>query len=150
MAADLVSWVGDQLYEILGLSDRYTAEFLIGLAKKCPSVTSFTTKLEETGALTVDDDRVKEFASQLWDKVPHKSIGEKPARAKEREAVLQNQKNRSYQLLYDSDNEDTAITPAKKSNNKKGSLLCDHVNQYKCVWLCGFHCIFIQRILISF
>ena len=47
--ADTVEWVSDQLYDILGLSDHYTAEFLVGLVKKTSS----------------SDDSVRDFASQL-------------------------------------------------------------------------------------
>ena len=52
------------LHELLGLSDRYTAEFLVGLARKASSSESYLQQLENTGAITINDD-VRSFASQL-------------------------------------------------------------------------------------
>ena len=113
--ADTVEWVSDQLYDILGLSDHYTAEFLVGLAKKTSSTDIFLSQLQDTGAITINDS-VRDFASQLWQRVPHKTTTEKPARAKEREAILQNQKNKSYQFLLEpEDDEDTTQTNRRAS-----------------------------------
>ena len=113
--ADTVEWVSDQLYEILGLSDHYTAEFLVGLAKKTSSTDTFLSQLQDTGAITINDS-VRDFASQLWQRVPHKTTTEKPARAKEREAILQNQKNKSYQFLLEpEDDEDSTQTNRRTS-----------------------------------
>ena len=118
--ADVVTWVGDQLYEILGLSDRYTAEFLVGLAKKSSSLDGFVSQLESTGTLTIDH-KTRAFASELWGRVPHKAVVEKPARAKEREAKLQTQRNKSYQILYDSgDEEEEAIMKKRRSSLSSG------------------------------
>ena len=118
--ADIVTWVGDQLYEILGLSDRYTSEFLVGLAKKSSSLGGFVSQLESTGALTIDD-KTRDFASRLWDRVPHKAVVEKPARTKEREAKLQTQRNKSYQILYDSgDEEEETIMKKRRSSLSSG------------------------------
>ena len=61
--ADTVEWVSDQLYDILGLSDHYTAEFLVGLAKTSSS-DIFLSQLQDTGAITINDS-VRDFASQL-------------------------------------------------------------------------------------
>lgn len=118
--ADVVDWVSDQLHDLLGLSDRHTAEFLIGLAKKSSTLESFLVQLEETASLTLNDP-LSEFANQLWRKVPHKAVAEKPARAKEREAILQKERNKSYQLVLDSDNEDYSNTRRSSlSGSRKG------------------------------
>ena len=106
MADSTVGWVSDQLHEILGLSDTYTAEFLVGLAKKAQSPEVYVRKLQDTGAIAVND-AVRTFAEELWRKVPHKQVTEKPARAKEREILMQQARNRSYRLLSDPDVEDT-------------------------------------------
>ena len=45
--SELVDWVSDSLHDILGLSDTYTAEFLVGLAKKCSSSEAFLKKLKD-------------------------------------------------------------------------------------------------------
>ena len=112
---NVVEWVSDELHDLLGLSDRYTAEYLTGLAKKASSLTSFLKQLQDTGAITINDD-VNSFAT-LWDKVPHRTAVEKPAKVKEREAILQRQRNKRYQLLMDSDEEEDTI---KRSSHTQG------------------------------
>ena len=62
--ANTVEWVSDELYDILGLSDHYTGEFLVGLAKKTSSSDIFLSQLQDTGAITINDS-VRDFASQL-------------------------------------------------------------------------------------
>ena len=118
--ANIVSWVSDKLHDILGLSDRYTAEFLVELAKKSNSGDNFVRKLKETGAIDVNQ-TVEGFAQELWSKVPHKQSVEKPARAQERKALLQQQKNKTYKLLSDSDGEEDTLSSKQKSTGKKRS-----------------------------
>ena len=117
--AEVVEWVSDRLHELLGLSDRYTAEFLVGLARKAPSPESYLQQLESTGAITVNDD-VRSFAGQLWSRVPHRAAVEKPARAKEREMLLQRQRNKAYQLLSD-DEEDFKSAVRTARSSEKGT-----------------------------
>ena len=112
-------WVSDQLHQILGLSDKYIAQFLVGLAKKANSVTDFYSRLEETGTIKLNDD-VRRFASELWSKVPHKKILEKPGRAKERAAVKEQQRNKSYKLISDPEEDDeVSITTTQEDKRKK-------------------------------
>ena len=118
MANTVVSWVSDKLYELLGLSDKYTAEFLVGLAGKAQSPEAFVAKLRDTGAISFNDD-VKSFAAQLWQKLPRKQAVEKQARAQEREVRLQQQKNKSYRLLSDPEDEEVSSTPAVKETSNK-------------------------------
>ena len=117
----MVEWVSDQLHELLGLSDRYTAEYFVGLARKAASPESYLQQLTKTGAITVND-AVSSFAGQLWNRVPHKAPVEKPARARERELILQRQRNKAYQLLSDDEDEDLRITAAAAavSRGKQG------------------------------
>lgn len=120
MAASLTTWVSDRLYDLLGLSDSYTAEFLIGTARKCSSEQLFLKKLKDTGALRIDDSVVS-FASELWTKVPHKNVDSYIAsREKERAAVLQRQKNKTYSLLSDDDEDDTSSAQRKNKRKSKG------------------------------
>lgn len=118
--SDVISWVSDQLHAILGLSDRFVAEYIVGLAKKCTSPETFESKLVETRTITVNQS-VRAFINELWNKVPHKQVVEKPARAREREFLLQQQHNRSYRLLSDSD-EDVPTKPVKSSRSRKKSI----------------------------
>ena len=118
MANTVVSWVSDKLYELLGLSDKYTAEFLVGLASKAQSSEAFVTKLKDTGAVTLNDD-VKSFAAQLWQKLPHRQATEKQARVHEREILLQQKQNKSYRLVSDPEDEEVSSAPrAKGASNK--------------------------------
>lgn len=116
--ANIVSWVSDRLHGILGLSDRYTAEFLVELARKSNSTDKFVQKLKDTGALEVNQP-VEAFARELWGRLPQKAAAEKPARVKEREALLQQQRNRRYKLLSDSDGEDEPKVKQKSSGKKR-------------------------------
>ncbi|KAJ8039315.1 Pre-mRNA-splicing factor ATP-dependent RNA helicase DHX16 [Holothuria leucospilota] len=60
-------WVQDQLHDVIGMSDRYIAEFLISLAEKSNSSGHFLQKIQDTGTLDVND-KVTRFASELWNK----------------------------------------------------------------------------------
>ena len=118
--SDVVSWVSDQLHSILGLSDRFVAEYLLGLAKKSSTPEIFESKVRETDTITVNH-AVSTFLGELWGKVPHKQAAEKPARIYEREILLQQKKNKSYCLLSDSD-EEVPSASYKVSNAKKKSI----------------------------
>lgn len=116
----IVEWVSDRLHDILGLSDRYTAEFLVGLAKKSSSADGFLRKLKDTGAIAINE-TVSSFAVELWNKVPHKKVDTyKASRDKEKAALVQQQKNKSYRLLSDEEDEPEKVSRvSKKSALKK-------------------------------
>jgi len=116
--ADTQQWVSDQLHQILGLSDKYVAQYLVGLAKKATSVPELYSRLENTGTIKVNDE-VRQFAAELWDKVPHKKVAEKPGRAKERAAVKEQQRIKSYKLVSDPEEEETLTLPATEDRKKK-------------------------------
>ncbi|XP_037515630.1 pre-mRNA-splicing factor ATP-dependent RNA helicase DHX16 [Rhipicephalus sanguineus] len=118
--AGVEQWVSDQLHSILGLSDRYVAQFLINMAQKSSSRQDLVEKIRDTGTISVNDDVVG-FMGQLWDKVPHKEQREKPARARERAVQELLEQNAKYTLLPDSDDEapSTAATAKKKMSKKR-------------------------------
>ena len=62
------TWVNDKLHDILGLSDKYIAQYLIGLAQKSPSADEYVEKLRETGTVEIDQSMVT-FSKELWNKV---------------------------------------------------------------------------------
>jgi len=66
--ANLEQWVSDQLHDILGLSDRYVAQFMIGLVKKSSGPQDFVARLQQTGTIDVDQ-RITAFAHELYNKV---------------------------------------------------------------------------------
>lgn len=75
--ANLEQWVSDMLHDILGLSDRYVAQFMIGLAQKSSAAQDFVDRLERTGTIDIDQ-RVTAFAQELYNKVQDAWQSEKP------------------------------------------------------------------------
>jgi len=67
---ELARYVGDRLHDLLGISDKYVAEYLIGLAGKSSSAAGFIDQLRDTDTVTVDDAMIA-FAQELWSKVYH-------------------------------------------------------------------------------
>ncbi|KAF0046045.1 hypothetical protein F2P81_002574 [Scophthalmus maximus] len=115
--ANLEQWVNDRLHDILGLSDRYVSQFMIGTARKALSAQDFVSRLEQTGTIDIDQSVIA-FAHELYEKIPRKQVVEKASRAIEREAIEMDRKNRTYTLLEDSDSEGDAVTEKPKGNKK--------------------------------
>ncbi|XP_064421843.1 pre-mRNA-splicing factor ATP-dependent RNA helicase DHX16 [Latimeria chalumnae] len=113
----LEKWVNEQLHSILGLSDKYVAQFLIGTAQRSSSGGDFVQRLQDTGTIDIDQ-RVQAFAQELWNKIPKKVVAERPARVAEREAIAMQQKNRSYTLLEESEGSETEEN--KQASRRKG------------------------------
>ena len=63
--AGLAGWVSDRLHDILGLSDRQVAEFMIELATRSKSPEELKRKLRSSGAIEINSD-VDTFAAELW------------------------------------------------------------------------------------
>ena len=61
------TWVNDKLHDILGISDKYIAQYLIGLAKKSSSAEEYVEKLRDTGTVEIDQSMVT-FSQELWNK----------------------------------------------------------------------------------
>jgi len=66
--SSLETWVNDNLHDILGISDRFIAQYLIGLAEKASSPEEYLHKLQETGTIDIDEN-VTVFSKELWNKV---------------------------------------------------------------------------------
>uniref|UniRef100_A0A8C2J0R4 RNA helicase n=1 Tax=Cyprinus carpio TaxID=7962 RepID=A0A8C2J0R4_CYPCA len=118
--ANLEQWVSDQLHDILGLSDRYVAQFMIGLVQKSSGPQDFVARLQQTGTIDIDQ-RITGFAHELYNKVsaPKKHVAEKPARAVERKVIEMERKNRTYTLLEDSESDgETARERGKEKKSK--------------------------------
>jgi len=115
--AELSTWVSDKLHDVLGFSDKYTVEYLIGLAKSSPSPESLVQRVSE--GLNVDD-KVASFASELWSKFPHATgPAEHPYRAKERALIEQRQKYMGYALLSDDDDDDDKLIKTNESKKDR-------------------------------
>ncbi|XP_038227267.1 pre-mRNA-splicing factor ATP-dependent RNA helicase DHX16 isoform X3 [Dermochelys coriacea] len=114
--AGLERWVSGELHALLGLSERHVVGFLLGLARRSRSPDELLNRLEETETLRVSEPAVRAFAQRLWEQIPRSAPQERPARVAEREALAMQQKNRSYQLLEDSEEEEGegAAAPGSK------------------------------------
>ncbi|KAH1183446.1 hypothetical protein KIL84_004938 [Mauremys mutica] len=114
--AALERWVSGELHALLGLSERHVVGFLLGLARRSRSPDELLNRLEETETLRVSEPAVRAFAQRLWEQIPRSAPQERPARVAEREALAMQQKNRSYQLLEDSEEEegDGGAAPGSK------------------------------------
>ncbi|KAM4696556.1 pre-mRNA-splicing factor ATP-dependent RNA helicase DHX16 [Rhinophrynus dorsalis] len=114
-------WVKDKLHDVLGMSDRHVAQFLVGTALKSSSSADLMSRLIDTGAIDVTE-KVKCFLEELWVKIPRKAPTERPARAAEREAIAMQQKNKSYTLLEDSEDEEDQRENREEKRRKKKHL----------------------------
>ena len=111
--ADVTTWVSDKLHDVLGFSDKYTVEFLIGLAKNSSSVESLVQKVSEI------DNKMASLAQELWSKLPHKTQPvEHPYRAKERAILEERKKFQGYALVSD-DEEEEEMNKAKASQKDR-------------------------------
>ena len=61
------TWVNDKLHDILGISDKYIAQYLIGLAKKSSTADEYVEKIRDTGTVEIDQNMVN-FSHELWQK----------------------------------------------------------------------------------
>ncbi|XP_034963144.2 pre-mRNA-splicing factor ATP-dependent RNA helicase DHX16 isoform X2 [Zootoca vivipara] len=122
MAGELERWVSGQLHSLLGLSERHVVAFMVGLAHRSRTPEDLLARLEETETLRAADPSARAFAQQLWERVPHQAPRERPARLAEQEALAFQQKNRSYTLLEDSDDEETgeAARGSKRQRPPRG------------------------------
>ncbi|XP_022327385.2 pre-mRNA-splicing factor ATP-dependent RNA helicase DHX16-like [Crassostrea virginica] len=118
MASLIETWVNDKLHDILGISDKFISQFLLGLAKKATDPDDFVNKIRETGTVDIDTNMLN-FAHELWNKLPQRPVAEKHSRIVERQALEMKRKNDSYQLVdSDSDDENYPV-PSKKSKSEK-------------------------------
>lgn len=72
-------WVNDQLFDILGISDKYIAQYFIGLASKAGSPEEFVEQLKETQTVDVDNNLIA-FAKDLYNRVRHNKSNQYPRR----------------------------------------------------------------------
>jgi pre-mRNA-splicing factor ATP-dependent RNA helicase DHX16 len=69
--ASINNWVNDELHKILGYSDSATVNFMIAQAKKSTDPENFIQRLQAMGEFDQADSKVRAFATQLLNKVPH-------------------------------------------------------------------------------
>lgn len=111
--SELTSWVSDKLHDVLGFSDKYTVEYLIGLAKNSANPESLVQRVSE--GLNVDN-KMASFAAELWSKMPRKTQpAEHPYRAKERALIEQRQRFTGYTLVSDDGKDEEQLIRAMES-----------------------------------
>ena len=64
-------WVGDKLHDVLGISEKYIAQFMVGLAQKSGSPADLIERIKATDTIDVNE-KVVSFAQELWNKVQRK------------------------------------------------------------------------------
>jgi len=62
-------WVSDKLHDILGISDRTIAEFLVQVAKKSTSEDTLISYLKSNDVIDTGDANFVSFAKELYQKV---------------------------------------------------------------------------------
>ncbi|XP_008322252.1 pre-mRNA-splicing factor ATP-dependent RNA helicase DHX16 [Cynoglossus semilaevis] len=115
--ANLEQWVNDRLHDILGLSDRYVSQFMIGTARKAQSAEDFVSRIQQTGTIDINPSVIV-FAQDLFNKIPRKLVVEKESRVAERQAIEMDRKNRTYTLLEDSDSDQGDVREKQKVKKK--------------------------------
>uniref|UniRef100_A0A671VUB8 Pre-mRNA-splicing factor ATP-dependent RNA helicase DHX16 n=1 Tax=Sparus aurata TaxID=8175 RepID=A0A671VUB8_SPAAU len=123
--ANLEQWVNDRLHDILGLSDRYVSQFMIGTARKASSSQDLVHRLEQTGTIDIDQSVIA-FAEELFDK-NFKCLTQC--------AIEMDKRNRTYTLLEDSESEEDTVREKqkgkKKSKDKDKGNKRKHIRQKK-------------------
>jgi len=119
---DQVTWVADQLHELMGISDRSIAEFIIGLCSKSANPADFIDKIRETETIDMDD-KVSVFATELYGRMPREvSQGEKRRienRRREEQAIMEQKKNKGFRMVESDGEEELSIKPKKKKKKKR-------------------------------
>ncbi|CAL1534296.1 unnamed protein product [Lymnaea stagnalis] len=129
MALSTETWVNDKLHDILGISDKYIAQYFVGLAAKSESPGELVQRLQETGTVDVDENLVV-FAKELFDKVPHKQKKEKTLSVEQQKIIELEEKNKNYQLLdEDDDDESEEDKEAEKFKGSKGGSHTRHLRR---------------------
>nr|CAB3482706.1 unnamed protein product [Digitaria exilis] len=120
MASDgqLREWVSDKLMTLLGYSKSVVVQYVIRLAKECSSTGDLVGKLVEFGFTSSAETRT--FAADIYAKFPRRSSGVSNYQKQEREAAKLVQKQSTYKLLSDEDDNDA---DNQTSTSRKGSTI---------------------------
>ncbi|XP_050406181.1 pre-mRNA-splicing factor ATP-dependent RNA helicase DHX16 isoform X1 [Patella vulgata] len=113
-------WVSERLFDLLGISDKYIAQYFVGLANKSGSEDDFVDRLRDTGTVEIDDNIIN-FTKELYHKVPHKQKAVKTLTVQQQSQLDLEKKNQTFQLLSDGEDleEDYKIPTKKKKENKR-------------------------------
>ena len=121
MADELKEWIDDGLHSIIGMSDGLLSEFILSLAKKSNSVEKLVYDIQKSADIPHSNE-LQNFASQLYQKVPHKE--KKIVNSKEmlmKEARDSQMKNKSYQFINEPPKTDKSEKRKLRKHNDASS-----------------------------
>ncbi|KAJ8907632.1 hypothetical protein NDN08_007742 [Rhodosorus marinus] len=129
---DVEMWVRDELYDLVGLSDKNLAQFLVAMAKNEQSADSVERQLVAVGGFKEGSLSVKKFANELFGRVG--SVGDQKGAVsvqgrKEKTQVEDMRrkqrlldKNRTYDLVdMQEEVPETSLLTAEKSDTRSSS-----------------------------
>ncbi|KHN79470.1 putative pre-mRNA-splicing factor ATP-dependent RNA helicase mog-4 [Toxocara canis] len=125
MTSSVEDWVNDELYSLLGISDRTVSQFVRALARKSTDTDDLLQRFRDTDALQVTP-AVKTFASSLLAMIPHAApkVAKAPqpsaAEMKAREAI---RLNRRLKLISSDEEDEVPIKKRKESKKKKKEVV---------------------------
>jgi len=129
-----LTWVSDKLHELVGISDKSIAEFILGLCSHSKSPADFIQKIKDTDCIDIND-QVSLFATELYGKIPREmSAGEKKRmenRRREEEAINQRKKNKEFKMVDFEEEEELSIKPKKKKKKKKEDDKEEDVDEFE-------------------
>jgi len=121
-------------HELVGISDKSIAEFILGLCSHSKSPADFIQKIKDTDCIDIND-QVSLFATELYGKIPREmSAGEKKRmenRRREEEAINQRKKNKEFKMVDFEEEEELSIKPKKKKKKKKEDDKEEDVDEFE-------------------
>jgi pre-mRNA-splicing factor ATP-dependent RNA helicase DHX16 len=91
---DLVTWVGDSLHTLLGFSDKTLAAYFVAVASKAKNAGAVLSELAENDVPVTD--ATKQFAVELYKRVPRKAVATAPASSSN---AAELRKSQQYKLV---------------------------------------------------
>ncbi|CAK9295338.1 unnamed protein product [Gordionus sp. m RMFG-2023] len=122
------SWINDELYDILGISDRVISKFLLDMAKSSCNASEFIDKIKETNTIDIDHN-VVDFAQTLIDKLAtfKKQNNYKPSINEDHYSINIQYPSNKILLDHFDDNIDNDHFDIQGSQKKKFKSLEDNV-----------------------
>ncbi|EJW81815.1 hypothetical protein WUBG_07276, partial [Wuchereria bancrofti] len=121
MADFLEQWINDELYTLVGCSDRTAVQYILALARKSIDAEDLLGRLRSTDTME-DTPAVRKFINELIARVPHaekKVIQPSAAELRAKEIM---RLNRDLKTI-ESDDEDDVSTRKRKENKKHKSRI---------------------------
>ena len=116
MSEEVLTWVSDQLHEVMGFSERTMSEFVLALASTSKGQADFMQKLKAAGAtMNSNTDR---FAMDLLARVP-KDVSSTPGRRSQQSNADLLRVSRNYDLVESEGDSDSGAERRRERKKKK-------------------------------